>query len=515
MVVGLAAIVAGGIVSAGFFSQASATDFGPPQVTAEVPVTAMHQNMGPANNSPKLLADPTEPQFVVIANRLDAPDFSCALQVSGDGGRSWLPANPVPELPEGAEKCYAPEVAFDRDGTLYYLFVGLAGRGNEPMGVFLTTSADRARTFSRPHQILGPLNFATRMAIDPTIGAKGRMHLVWIQATSDPPLGAFGPPPNPIMAAYSDDGGQTFSEAVQISDPDRTFVVAPTLALGRDHAVHVAYYDLEDDAVDYHGLEGPTWPDTWSIVATSSFDGGRSFGQGVVVDDAIKPHERVMLIFTMPPPSLVADGKGGVCAAWTDARFGDADALLRCSTDEGRGWGDLRRLNDDPQANGAAQYMPSVAVSPDGARLDAIFYDRRDDPDNIRTHVYYTYSTDRAEGFAPNLRLTSDFSNPQIGQRYVNPSAEGMVEFGSRIGLLARRSSAVAAWTDTRNSRPGTGQDVFATIVDFPASEAQGGAPLWGIVLLTGGAILLALAALAYRFRTGRLSPPVSEDQPA
>lgn len=82
------------------------------------PPTAMNQIVKPANNSPSLVADPTDGRFVVLANRLDASDFGCALQVSGDGGHSWIPADPVPNLPPGAEKCYAPEAAFDRTGRL-------------------------------------------------------------------------------------------------------------------------------------------------------------------------------------------------------------------------------------------------------------------------------------------------------------------------------------------------------------------------------------------------------------
>ncbi len=141
---------------------------GPPRAEPEVPVTATNQGTAPANNSPVLAGDPTDPRFVVMANRLDAPDFDCALQVSGNGGRGWLTVRPVPQLPEGADKCYAPEVAFDGDGVLYYLFVGLAGAGNEPMGAFLT-SADRERTFAPLRQVLGPANFSVRMAIDPSI----------------------------------------------------------------------------------------------------------------------------------------------------------------------------------------------------------------------------------------------------------------------------------------------------------------------------------------------------------
>src|SRR4051794_28168932 len=49
-----------------------------------------------ASNSPMLAVDPTEPRFVVMANRIDAYDFDCALQVSGDGGKTFGPVNVVP-----------------------------------------------------------------------------------------------------------------------------------------------------------------------------------------------------------------------------------------------------------------------------------------------------------------------------------------------------------------------------------------------------------------------------------
>ncbi|MGH9151941.1 MAG: sialidase family protein [Acidimicrobiales bacterium] len=464
----------------------------------------MDQSVGPANNSPTVLADPTDGRFVVVANRLDAPDFGCALQVSGDGGHSWAPAQPVPGLPSGAEKCYAPEVAFDRRGVLHYLFVGLAGRGNEPMGAFLTTSADRGRSFSRPRRVLGPLNFAVRMAIDPGLGDRGRIHLVWLHATSDPGVGSFGPPPNPVLAAHSDDGGETFSEPVQVSDGDRLRVVAPALALGADHRVYVAYYDLERDAVDYHGLEGPVWAETWSVVLARSDDGGRSFQPGVVVEGSVVPHERVMLIFTMAPPALAVGGERA-CVAWPDGRHGDADVLVRCSSDRGRTWSDAARVNDDPVGNGKSQFLPRLALSPDG-RLDAVFYDRRIDIRNLVNELFYAYSTDGGRRFAPNVKVSSEGSFSLIGQRYLNPSASGLVEFGSRVGLLSRDREVVVAWADTRNSRPNTtGQDVFSTVLSFPSAGGRGStAALAGVVLVAMGALVLtALVVRGRRVRTG------------
>ena len=95
---------------------------------------------------------------MVLANRLNGPDFGYAVQVSGDAGRNWISIDPLPQLPEGADKCYAPEIAFDADGVLHYLFFGLAGQDNQPMGVFLTSSDDRAQTFTALRQVLGAIS---------------------------------------------------------------------------------------------------------------------------------------------------------------------------------------------------------------------------------------------------------------------------------------------------------------------------------------------------------------------
>lgn len=480
---------------------ALAAGIGHPRASVEVPATAMDQAVAPANNSPVLVADPGDARFVVMANRLDAPDFGCALQLSSDGGGIWAPAHPVPALPPGADKCYAPEVAFDRTGRLYFLFVGLAGKGNHPMGAFLATSADRGRSFNAPRPVLGPANFAVRMAIDTEAGDRGRLHLVWLHTSADPPLGGFTATPNPILSAYSDDAGATFSEPVQVSDPDRTRVVAPALVLGADHGVQVAYYDLGRDAVDYQGLEGPVWDGTWSVVVSRSTDAGQHFSPGTVVDDKVVPYERVMLIFTMPPPSFVTRGDRS-CLAWADARYGDADAVARCSADGGRHWDAARRINDDPIGNGARQYLPRLALAP-GGRLDAVFYDRRDDPRHLAVAVYYTYSVDGAKHFAPNMRITTDDIDPRIGQQYANVSANGQVEFGSRLGLLSRPHGALMAWTDTRNSKHDTtGQDIFAATVALPSRPQPGWARLVGVALV--GAAVVGVAVVAAQFGLAR-----------
>jgi hypothetical protein len=464
----------------------------PNGVLPSEPVTAMNLQARLANNSPSLVADPTDPRFVVVANRIDGPDFSCALQLSGDSGRDWVQANVASPLPHGVDKCYAPEAAFDRTGRLCYLFVGLAGNGNDPVGAFLTYSTDRGRTFAPARQVLGADRFMVRMAIDPGLGPQGRIYLAWLQDSSPPTTGGFEPTDNPIMTAFTDDGGATFSKPVRVSSSVHRRAVAPALAVGADHHVHIAFYDLNGDARDYQGLDGPTWPEDWTLLVATSVDDGAHFGPDMVVDGSVRPGERVMLIYTMPPPSIATDDSGRVFVAWDDATNGDRDVFLRRSTDGGQTWSSRVRLNDDPVHDRRDQYLPRLSVAP-GGRVDAIFYDRRSNWQNRGNDVYYTFSTDGGAHFSPNVKLTSINFDSEVGPRYSVPSAHKLVEFGSRMALVSTDDHVLAAWTDTRNdARVFTAQDIFATDVMLASGES----PPWLAIVLFGmsAAIVAALA---------------------
>lgn len=470
---------------------------GTPTVLPNVPVTAEDERRAPANNSPQLRVDPTDSRFVALASRVDNPDFGCALSLSGDSGRDWLPVDPVAPLPAGVDRCYAPEIVFDRMGTLWYLFIGLHGAGNSPVGAYLVSTQDRGRTFSAPRHVLGPQRYMVRMAIDTSMGAQGRLHFVWLEARSAPPAGGLPPPPNPIMTAYSDDGGATLSHPTQVSDSARPLSVAPAIAVGANGDVHIVYYDLGRDERDYQGLAGPTWKDPWSLVITTSRDRGRTFGRGVVIDAGIVPTERVILIYTMPPAAIAVDGGSDVFIAWADSRNADADVFVRRSIDAGATWMGAVRVNDDALHDGRNQYLPQLAVAADG-RVDVVFYDRRNDPANRRADVYYAASTDNAATFGANVRLTAVSSDTQIGTRYLLPSAQGLVEFGSRIALAEGPTNVIAAWTDTRNSDPDTyQQDVFATTVNVGSDSSDAGRGV-AIGLATAGTLLALVSGVIW-----------------
>jgi hypothetical protein len=98
-----------------------------------------------------------------------------------------------------------------------------------------------------------------------------------------------------------------------------------------------------------------------------------------------------------------------------------------------------------------------------------------------------------------------------VGQRYVGPAAEGLVEFGSRLGLLSLDDRAVAAWTDTANSVRPVQQDVFTATVhvsgdaaDPPASSAW----VWVVVGVAAALAVLSAVALAGRRRSAPGTEP-------
>ncbi|MEJ7765715.1 MAG: sialidase family protein, partial [Acidimicrobiales bacterium] len=202
-------------------------------------------------NSPTIVRSPRDANRLVVVNRVDTPSFSCAMHVSADGGRTWLESKlPFPAGEEDPPRCFAPDAAFGADGTLYVSFVTLRGLGNEPGAGWVVSSTDGGTTLSEPSRALGPLSFQARLVADPI--RPGRLWLSWLQAEALTTLG-FADPGNPILVARSEDGGRSWGAPVRVSPPARGRILAPALAVGGEGRLYLAYLDLGEDRLDYHG----------------------------------------------------------------------------------------------------------------------------------------------------------------------------------------------------------------------------------------------------------------------
>ena len=481
------------------------TDDEPPTVSvvgqdAAVNVSAGVDENIDAHNSPTLVRNPTRPRNLAVSSRIDTPFFSCALHVSFDAGARWS-QTPIP-APKGEEpKCFDPDVAFSADGTLYYSYVTLKGDNNDPNALWVVTSRDGGRTLSAPIRVSGPLAFQVRLAADPS--RAGRVYLSWMQSSDVGTLGFDGP--GRIVSARSDDGGATWSRPVRVSPPARPRAVAPAPVVGRDGALYVLYVDLLGDRLDYEGVHrgrgGEPYAGRIALVLARSRDGGARWEESVV-DDRVTPIER-FLVFLADPPSVAVDADGRVYAAMHDDRLGDPDVWLWTRAPDESRWEAPRRVNDTLPRDRSAQYLPAVAVAPDG-RLDVLYYDRRADLRNVLNEVSLQSSADHGRTFTPALRLSSANFDARIGFG----AKEGLPDLGSRLALLSDDRAALGVWTDTRGGTPATQkQNLFQAVVavtppDGLSDGTRRALRFGGLGLGLAGLVLLGFALRRARGRS-------------
>jgi len=446
--------------------------------------TAVGQNVfvgpgGPveASNSPAAVGNPRNPDNIVVVNRVDRPGFSASLRRTMDGGRSWK-STPLP-LPPGRDRPYAADVAFAPDGTLYVTYVNLVGRGNTPENLWIARSRDGGGTLSRPSRVAGELSFQGRVVVD----SAGVVHVTYLRAAAVGLLSLA--PSSRIVATRSTDGGRSFSEPVALSDRRRLRVGAATPVIDADGDLVVLYEDFKGDVRDFSNRPGPPWSEPFALVITRSPDGGRTFARGVEVESNLVPTKR-FLAFLPEFPSIAAGPDGSLAVAWADGRNGDQDVFLRRAED-GRAWSAPVRVNDNPLRDGTAQYLPQLAIAPDG-RIDAVFLDRRRDPRNVRTDAFLASSQDDGRSFE-NVRASSRSFDSRVG-----PSSASYLEpdLGSRLGLVSSDELAVPVWTDTRlGNQASARQDIVSARV----KPGRSGTTLLALAggLLIAGAVCLGL----------------------
>lgn len=440
-----------------------------------------------AHNSPAVAADPAHPRTVVVADRIDTPRFSCSVALSSNGGLTWRPIN-LPLAPE-APNCFWPDVAFDGDGRLLVLYTATGGRFNLPVGVWLQPFV-AGRATGSPTRVAGALAFHARLAVE------GRRVLAtWVQAgpsTQDMPLG-FGPPPNPVVLARSEDGGSSFDPPVQVSEPSR-LVAQPTVLIAPGGAVIVGALDLGDDLLDYHaqhgGQGGPPAEGRWRVVVWRSDEVGAGFGPAsVVADDLVIPQR--IIVDLAPTPSLAIDrATGRLYAAWDAGRGDGRDVFLASSSDGGSSWSTPVGV----AGRRAAQFLPAVGVAPDG-RVDVVFYDRGGDHRDVLAEVRLASSWDTGRSFS-----TATVSDRPFDSGIGLGSVQGIPLLGSQLAVVSEPGRALAFWADTRQGSVASNvQDLAVALVDV--RRPRGGRLT---ALAAGAAAVMGVLVLASAWRRQR-----------
>lgn len=453
-ILGLALVAAGTVVA---LTSESAPDVN--VVAGDERLVTAGASAVDAHNSPSLARNPRDPDVLVVADKVDRPRFGAALHVSRDAGSSWS-ALTFP-TPAGEDRPYAPDLVWTRDGVLHLSFVTLAGVGNSPDAVWLTSSSDAGATWQTPREVLGAYAFQVRLAAD---AAGKNVFLTWLQADRESTSGllSFTKTGLPIMAMRSGDGGRTFGEPVRISAAGRLRVGAAVPRVLPDGGLAVLYYDFRDDRRDWENLEGGVYEGTFALVLART-DGDLDDVSETVVEDEVVPTER-FLVYLPDFPSLAIGPDGQLYAGWADGRTGSRDVFLRRSDDGGREWTKPVQVNPASEQD---QYLPAVSVA-DNGRVDIVYLDRRDDPDNnVLTAAAYAVSADEGDSWL-SLTLSQRLFSAKVG-----PGSElDRADQGTQLDIVSGANGAVAVWTDARLGTVDTDKlDIYSAPVRISATD--------------------------------------------
>jgi BNR/Asp-box repeat len=128
---------------------------------------------------------------------------------------------------------------------------------------------------------------------------------------------------------------------------------------------------------------------------------------------------------------------------------GFTEVMFVRSTDGGLTFSAPMRINDDVNHQNKWHWFGTFAVAPTG-RLDAIWYDTRNDPGNLLSQLFYSYSTDAGVTWSPNVPV-SDAFNPQEGWPQQN-------KIGDYITIVSDETGGNVAYAATFNFNPNRGQ---------------------------------------------------------
>jgi hypothetical protein len=371
-----------------------------------------------------IIVNPNDPDHLLVGvNAITAesyPDFHQGYYYTFDRGATWDGSNILPGVNDAGD----PVTMIDLDGNAFFTYITWTSglecwtKKSTDGGVNWLTSVEmpNAGSTDKPHGIVD---------VVPASSYNGNIYNAWTD---------FNSYPYPVKCSRSTNGGSSFSSAVSISGNTANY-----LAQGVNFAI---------------GPNGEVYA-TWSIYKNSileeagngfnvSTNGGASWGTAFEIAglgvNGIRGYLKTTNIRVNSFPVMDVDLSNEIIyLIWTDDRLGDPDIYLTKSYDGGANWiTPPIRVNDDPEGNGKDQWFPWIAVSEDGV-VGIVFYDSRDDSQNLLTTMYVAISYDEGETW-DNIRIMDD----QFIPTPIPGCASGYQ--GDYIGIAAKDGSFFPVW---------------------------------------------------------------------
>lgn len=454
----------------------------PGRVTAATRFQSDNNDPLRGRDTPGLAVDPADPRHVVMVDE-DYLLGQCDFHTSFDGGRTWTDGHltvptdfadpPCRTYDSGGYAHFNKSVVWGTGQNVYTTYASHRGDQQRPEtgvaagegdSVIVNRSTDGGKTFERGVVALQGAKESRPFLIRPGVAVQPRasgdkLYAVGWYVVNPLNMGAQGGAGDRrAVVASSEDGGKTWGAPVEAQGPDeRVREIAPPV-VGKDGSVYLAWRNRDDPAAAPHPIE----------VAKSS-DGGATWTRTPIVDATVAPT-------TAPPPTgnagfpkMAVDlNSGTLYVVYLGFNFGDLDALIQRSTDNGATWSQPLRVNDDPRGNGVRQLTPDISIAPNG-RVDVTWFDTRSSfPSPViprpagQGDVYYASSTDNGVTFSGNRRISDRSINLDDGLLGRN----GTYTWWGPDSVPLGNDAVLFAWSDSRygNVDNGTNDVVLATL---------------------------------------------------
>lgn len=509
----------------------TATASGLPRLTPVSRATA--EDLAPSRtySAPNLVADPDEPT-VVFGAVGDLRSRTCRLVRSTDAGQNWrlLDASPSPSsypfCTTAAGMMTQTPIAWGRDRTLYYAMSGWDTQDGGPAGnvsVILARSTDSGASWTstvvrdargKTGQQIESNSAVSSLVVDSTSGAEDIVYVGWRATYPQAPAFPGGERPlRPPLVATSTDGGKTFGDPVDVSSfykktlkgtkgddlPIGMAFSAPSLALDERGTLYVAYPAAAPTVTP--ASAAPKQP----MLLARSTDKGKTFTMSEVTPPLL--HNEGVQILKWGPGG---GDRGTLHLIFEDKPdqpqgAADRDIYYTRSTDEGRTFAKAIKLNDDDPTQLRTQVTPNLSVAPNG-RIDAVWWDFRNDPGTFVNDVYGTHSTDNGITWSgTNTRLTDQSVNRKLGVW------SNGYDVRQPPGVASTDKLTYVGWDDTRlGNAIGDLQDVFARTEQFEPLGGGGSALGPAVAVFASLAVVGTVLLLVSRRRSDQPSEQVS-----
>jgi len=407
----------------------------------------VNQDAGPLlQNEATLTVNPAAPGNIIVAYN-EAPGGAhgvtngLGISYSTNYGATWSDTQIVQVWGIEGDPC----IDADLNGRIYCGFISYQGFFDDTNGIYVAYSSDSGRTWSTPVTVdsflntptsLGPFTDKCFLCVDNHTGSphKGNVYITWQRDNTNGTN-------SDVYFAASYDSGKSYTTPVMVSDdPTVSECVGQVPKAAPDGDVYVLWGDF--------ALSGHT---TGRLYIDVSTDSGCSWGSDVLIDSFLvvprypnAPMNSTFYVRSYPTIGIDPSNSNNIYAAVAADPDGvgpldNGDIYFWRSTDGGTTWNGPVTVNDDNTP--LDQFQPWMDVKSNG-RIDIVWLDRRNDPNNQNFDIYFAYSTDRGQTFSTNLRVT-DVTFPLL--------ADPNGWLGEYIGIDVDLNTAYIAWADTRN----------------------------------------------------------------